>query len=72
MCEVAECEDKQTIPSIQVSGKPFDIGLQIGNRFKELINGRLSSDKALKTKLLPFYFSNEGKSLIEELTMSNR
>ncbi|KAH9310380.1 hypothetical protein KI387_025415, partial [Taxus chinensis] len=50
----------------------YQMGLLIGQRFAHLIRSRVSKDKILQEEMLPFAMSNDGHSLIEALSTTNR
>ena len=61
------------LPFITVDASdPYAMGLQIGKRFGSLIKNRISNDPVLHSRLMPFATSDEGKNLIQSLSVSNQ
>ena len=60
------------IPSVHVRGAGYERGLITGRAFKDLIQSRISADVTLQQALIPFYGTDEGRTLSEDLFRTNR
>ena len=62
----------QKTPSVHVRGTGYERGLTTGRAFKDLIQSRISADVTLQQALVPFYGTEEGRTLSEDLFRTNR